>query len=791
MSAVDENRSPAKLSLDELTDAQREAVEHVAGPLLILAGPGSGKTRVITHRIAHLMGQGVAGGQILALTFTNKAADEMQRRVGALAPGQPVWVGTFHRFCAQLLRRHAALVGLEASYSIYDAADSRRALKHVLEALNVDSVHFTPERIAHHISWAKNNLVAAEDYEPRMGHALGRIVGRVYPAYQQFLLDANAVDFDDLLLHVAQLLQGNPDLRRRLDAQYQYVMVDEYQDTNRAQYQIVRALSVDHPNLAVTGDPDQSIYAWRGANLSNILDFESDYRQARVVRLERNYRSTKRILRVASALIEHNRRRKKKGLYTENDEGAPVRLIQYATQKSEAASIAARIAADFESGRRELRDFAIFYRTNALSRELEDALRHAGLPYQMVRGQEFYQRAEIKDVLAYLTLLNNPRDDMALLRIINRPARQIGKKTVETLVAHARERRICVLEAARQAGVIEGLSSRAAVATARFIALYDKLTLAIDKPVKEIVACVLEDTGYRAQLVASDDEEDQERLANIEELLTAAGQFDEDHSGPGQLEEFLEGVSLVNDVDDWDETQDRVTMMTLHASKGLEFPVVYIVAMEEGLIPHQRSSEDESQLEEERRLLFVGITRAQDELQLSIAARRDFRGQRRTTVPSRFLFEIPGEELDWEREEAPNDPYGTGASFPSNSPSVRPANRRPAAEPEFADDADWAQADSVASGTSPEVTKSSSDDSGGKWSITTAAELLGDVPANSGANCHEFQPGMRVTHPNYGNGQIVAINERGMLRTASVCFDGESRHRSFVLEKSALRPLDG
>ncbi|NQT37188.1 MAG: UvrD-helicase domain-containing protein, partial [Planctomycetes bacterium] len=409
-----------------LTPAQREAVEHIDGPLLILAGPGSGKTRVVTHRIARLLDHGVPQHQILALTFTNKAADEMAQRVQALAPDTEVWLGTFHRFCARLLRKYAQFVGLEANYTIYDTSDSRRTVKRALAAAKVPLGTFTPQSIAASISWAKNNLITAEQYEAKPGHALGIATEHIYPVYQALLSKSNAVDFDDLLLHIATILRQNDQLRRDLDRRYRYILVDEYQDTNLAQYTIARALSIDYPNLAVTGDPDQSIYGWRGANLNNILEFERDYPKVRVVRLERNYRSTKRILRVADALIAHNVRRKQKDLFTENGEGSPVRLITYPTQKLEAESIAARIADQIGSGRRRPRDFAIFYRVNALSRSLEFALRNEGVPYQMVNGLEFFQRAEIKDILAYLHLLNNPRDDVALLRVINKPARGIG-----------------------------------------------------------------------------------------------------------------------------------------------------------------------------------------------------------------------------------------------------------------------------------------------------------------------------------------------------------------------------
>src|SRR5436190_12339903 len=639
-------RSPqARDAHQSLTAAQLAAVEHVDGPLLILAGPGSGKTRVVTHRIAHLLAEGISARQILALTFTNKAAAEMRSRVEKLAPRQPVWMGTFHGFCARLLRQNAALVGLSENYSIYDMDDSHKLLVAAIEDEGVDLSHVTPDAIGHAISWAKNNLITPDKYTGSKGRQLGGIVERVYPAYQRRLLRANAVDFDDLLMHVASLLRENPEVRAKLDERYRYILVDEYQDTNLAQYAIVRALSIDHPNLAVTGDPDQSIYGWRGANLSNILEFEKDFPSVKVVRLEQNYRSTKAILRVADELIRHNKRRKQKRLFTDNPEGAAVRLTAYPTQRDEADDIAARIALAIRKANRRPRDFAIFYRTNALSRQIEHALRDHVIPYQIVNGLEFYQRKEIKDILAYLHLLNNPRSDVALLRIINTPTRGIGKATIDRLRDHARMKDLPLLEAARQAGDVDGISKKSAVSVAKFVSMFDRLSVAVHGNIEEIVGLVLSETGYREVLENSESEEEQERLANLEELLTAAREFDVKHPEANSLEQFLEETSLVADTDAWETETDRVTLMTLHAAKGLEFPVVFIVACEEGLLPHDRSRYDDEKLEEERRLLFVGITRAREELALTYAQYRSFRGQSCPTVASSFLMELPRHEM--------------------------------------------------------------------------------------------------------------------------------------------------
>lgn len=739
--------------LEGLTEAQQEAVRHVDGPLLILAGPGSGKTRVVTHRIAYLMAEGISDREILALTFTNKAAEEMKTRVGELAPGTRVWVGTFHRFAATLLRRYAAVVGLEPNYTIYDKEQSLRALRSVLGRMKIDLMNLTPDRVAAAIGWAKSRLITPDAYQPRPGQMLGEIVQRVYPAYQRHLLKSNAVDFDDLLLHLAQILRSEPEIRRELDERYRYVLVDEYQDTNLVQYAIARALSVDHPNLAVTGDPDQSIYGWRGANLQNILDFERDYPNVKVVRLERNYRSTKRILQLADALIRHNVNRKEKELYTHNHDGPPVRLVTYADQKAEAEDIARRIAAAVRTKNRRPRDFAIFYRINALSRAFELALRQHGIPYQVVNGVEFFQRREIKDLIAYLDLVNNPRDNVALVRVINNPPRGIGATTLKRLDEFAAENGITLLEAARHVSRVPGIAKRSAAKVTEFVELFDRLASHAQGPVEELVGFVLSETGYKAPFEKSDREEDQERLANIEELLTVARQFDEQHADEDGLEAFLEEISLVNDTDNWEDENDRVTLMTLHASKGLEFPVVFLVAVEQGLLPHERSREQAHQMEEERRLLFVGITRAEEELQLSLAAYRDFRGQRKMTIPSQFLTELPHGELEVEQDE--NVPIRSGDwTLPA------PASRKPVR----------------ATATAETQT-----------AFQTGAELAGGKPAAGGPDA--FVQGMIVCHPKHGVGRIVALSGSGKSRKATVEFGGRTGQVRFVIAQSPLRPL--
>jgi DNA helicase-2/ATP-dependent DNA helicase PcrA len=794
--------------LDSLTSAQREAVTHVDGPLLILAGPGSGKTRVVTHRIAYLLRQGIASSQILALTFTNKAADEVRERVSRMAPQTRVWMSTFHRFCARLLREHARLVGLEPNFVIYDTADSLRVLRRALGEVHRDLTRFTPDRIAAAISTAKNSLITHDRYQPKSGNPLGAIVADVYPLYQSRLLTSGAVDFDDLLLHVVTMLRESDELRAELDERYRYILVDEYQDTNLAQYTLVRSLSIDHPNLAVTGDPDQSIYGWRGANLRNILDFEVDYPQVRVVRLEQNYRSTQRILRVADSLIAHNRLRKAKRLYTDNDEGRAVRVVQYRDEADEAADIAGQIAAAIRGGRRP-RDFAIFYRVNALSRALEAALHGRGIPFQIVNGVEFYQRKEVKDILAYLALVNNPRDDVAFLRVVNEPTRGIGATTLERLQEHAGQRGLTLLAAARAAKQVETLGAAPARKLLGFVELIDHLSELAHRPVEEILGHALSETAYDEQFRDSEAEEDQQRYANIQELLSAARQFDErwqeargqEAGGRGQgaegsddagvslltthhspfttypLEAFLEESSLVGDTDAWQSETDRVTLMTVHAAKGLEFPAIFIVALEQGLMPHERSREHPEQEEEERRLLFVGITRAREELQLSLARRRMFRGQIKITVPSMFLDELPRGELDWQERFAESPPADVASRLRAG-----PNPRR--GEPASTD------AKLMTGAQLEQIT--STEAAAGPLAACGLAEAPTpvDMPRSSAdrASPELFAQGMVVTHPEYGLGKIVALSGEADKRVATVNFATGAGQKTFVLAHSPLRP---
>ncbi|OYP28865.1 ATP-dependent helicase [Rhodopirellula sp. MGV] len=779
--------------LERLTPEQQNAVVHIDGPMLILAGPGSGKTRVVTHRVAHLLESGIPEWQIAALTFTNKAADEMRARVDSLAPGKQVWMGTFHRFCAQLLRRYAPMVGLQENYSIYDTSDSKQAMKRAIEAAGVSTSHASPDQISNLISKAKNKLITPEVWQTQIVSPQEKVASQVYPVYQKQLLVANAVDFDDLLLHVATMLRMNPELRSDLDARFRYIMVDEYQDTNLAQYAIVRGLSVDHPNLSVTGDPDQSIYGWRGADLNNILDFEKDYPNVKTVRLEQNYRSTPNILRAADQLIRHNRRRKQKDLFTENDEGPAVTLKFCSDGFEEADSIADDIVNLVASETAKPSDFAIFCRMNSLTRSVEHALRGRGVPYQIINGVEFYQRKEIKDILAYLHLVNNPSHDVALMRVINTPTRGIGAKTVERLQAFGDRHSIPLLEAARRVDEVDSIAKRSQTMVKRFVDLYDKIAAKATASLEEVIRYVVQESAYDKYLEKSaPDGEDVSPLANVDELVTAAADFDRRHPDDGSLDAFLEQVALVSDTDAFDDSDERVTLMTLHASKGLEFPRVYIIGVEDDLLPHKRSKDDDSQFEEERRLLFVGITRAEYSLQLSCCKRRMIRGEFRPVIPSPFLNELPLEEMqridsvqrgawlddvdqstpsDWDMpaiqidQDGINQDADTSFDFGANDHAKE----------------DIAQFEDVDLDSPPPEPEKASDPVPQIGTLKTAADLMtfNRPPITA------FQEGTRVRHSDYGVGVITAVSGRGPKRMARVEFN-EGEH-SFRL---AFAPLE-
>ena len=746
-----------------LTAAQRAVVEHRDGPLLVLAGPGSGKTRVVTRRIARLVESGVSPRNILAITFTNKAAEEMRQRVAALLPGTKVWVSTFHRFCAHLLRRHAETVGLRPNFTILDAADQKQALRHILQEQDFDTVAYSPEKVGYRISNAKNDLVDSETYRRRFDESVAdhwqAVVARVYPAYQKWLLDSNAVDFDDLLMHTAQMLAENPELRRALDEHYRYVLVDEYQDTNQSQYQIVAALSQDHPNLCVTGDPDQSIYGWRGARIENILRFERDYPQARVIRLEENFRSTRAILRSADRLIGHNRQRKVKALVTENAEGEPVELLYFRNEVHEADGLARHMRQIVEEQGRDWSDVAIFMRVNALSRQIELALTRHRIPAQVAAGAAFFDRAEVKDMLAYLRLIYNPADRAAFSRVVNTPIRGLGETSRRRLLRWADESGVTPLEAARRSAEVPQLPKRARAAFYIFAEMMEDLSFTSAGSVESLLVKVLDRTGYTRPWEGSPSEKDQERLANVQELVLAARQFDEALGSETTLEGFLEQTALVNETDSLDESRGKVTLMTLHAAKGLEFPVVYVVGLEQGLIPHERATRegDRREIEEERRLLFVGMTRAKERLFLTQTVQRAFRGRTLHTIPSHFVTELDCTLRVMDEPEA-----------------VAPAWQPPTA----------AQEDARRRRTDAPL------DFGSKPLLTTAADLLRGT-SQAAALPQGFALGSQVRHPRYGLGTVVDVGGFGQRRTVTVSFrDGEEeRVEKFVAAQSPLQPV--
>jgi DNA helicase-2/ATP-dependent DNA helicase PcrA len=639
--------------LDDLTAEQQRAVTHVDGPLLIIAGPGSGKTRVITRRVAYLIQQGIIPNAILAITFTNKAAGEMKQRIGATSDrplrdfgqlDQP-WpmICTFHSLCLRILRHYATRIGLPANFSIFDSADQTRILKDAMKTLEISSTNFSPGTVHGTISNAKNQLITADAYAQTAGDHYTRTVARIYTKYQKLLEQNNALDFDDLLLRTTLSFREHPDILKELQDRFQYLLIDEYQDTNHVQYVLAHALALRHRNMCVVGDPDQSVYAWRGADIRNILDFEKDYPDATVVRLEQNYRSTKTILQIASAVIANNTQRKKKELWTENRQGGKARLLLCQDEYDEANSIVAELKQHNDAGK-TWSEMAIFYRMNALSRVLENALLQASIPYQIARGVEFYGRKEIKDVLAYLRTIANPADEVSLERIINTPTRGIGDATVRQLQTYAIGKGVSLFDALKVAREVGGISTRGLNAIESFVKLVESWRSGQYNSIRLLMEDVVKRSGLEAAL-RKQGEKEQEEMANVDQLITAAAEFDAQNEN-GTLQDYLAQVSLVSDIDHLSDSGGAVTLMTLHAAKGLEFPVVAMVGLEEGCLPHARARGNPIEMEEERRLCFVGITRAEEHLLLSKAAYRTLRGLRERTVTSPFLMEIPQECLE-------------------------------------------------------------------------------------------------------------------------------------------------
>lgn len=642
---------------DTLNDRQCEAVKHTEGPLLITAGAGSGKTKVLTCRIAHLLELGVAPYRILAITFTNKAAKEMKERVTNLVGAQAdsIWLSTFHSFCAKLLRFEVdGFHGYTRNFTIYDSSDQLVLVKDCLKKLNLDDKQFMPRSVLGTISSAKNVLMDAKAFAAKASDFYEQKVADVYALYQEKLRENNAVDFDDLLFLAVRLLQEKEDVREKYQSRFQYILVDEYQDTNHAQYALTKILAARWRNICVVGDADQSIYAWRGADIRNIIDFTRDYPDAASIKLEQNYRSTKTILHAANAVIDNNESRPKKTLWTENPAGNKIIHYQAQTEHDEADYIAGVIYNRHEISHEPYGDMAILFRTNAQSRVLEEKLMRYAIPYTMVGGTKFYDRKEIKDILAYLRLLYNPEDSLSLTRIINVPKRNIGATTMEHVAAYAEEQGISLFEALSSTDEIP-VTKRARTSLENFAAMiFDLLNDIEGKDVLSLIETVIKQTGYGDMLdkEAEHDPQGESRKENVGEFLSVAKDY-MDSNPDGNLQDFLENVALVSDVDDFESSDSKVTLMTLHAAKGLEFPVVFLTGLDEGLFPHSRTLLDPAQVEEERRLAYVGITRAERQLYVTNAITRTMYGRISAYMPSRFLAEIPPQLMeDYHRKSA-------------------------------------------------------------------------------------------------------------------------------------------
>lgn len=660
-----------------LTEAQQKAVVHTTGPLLVLAGPGSGKTTVVTKRITNLIDTGVAPWQILALTFTNKAAQEMRDRVQVLLDERGVQargltVTTFHAFCARILREWGDRVIGTTTFTIYDTADQRSAAKQAIKACQMNESNFKPAGVLSVISNAKNKLIDADAFAKDASDFYAKSIAKIYKSYDSILRGNDAVDFDDLLMHTAKLLENHQEVRESLESRYQYVMIDEYQDTNHTQFVIANKIAANHRNICVVGDPDQSIYAWRGADIANILDFEEHYGEGTVVPLGRNFRSTGNIVKTAAALIENNVQRKDKKLFTEHEDGSEPVVASFEDEYCEADAIVKEVVRLRDEGVL-LREMAVLYRINALSRVLEDAFRVEGIPYVVARGTAFYDRKEIKHAISYLRLLVNPKDDVAFMRIINTPTRGVGGTSIARLEQLAFSLGFSLLEATSNVSKEQGFTARAVNAMKKFFETYrqwhidarSEESLTAAGSLADVVERVVRESGLEELYSKNTGEEEADRLQNLEELVSAASEFEERYEAEHQDEDaatpmhvlfaFLENVSLVSDADKVDPANGAVTLMTLHASKGLEFDFVAIAGLEEGMLPHERALHDDTQMEEERRLCYVGVTRAKKHIHLSTARRRMQRGLTKRTITSRFIREMSGKTYDTEQTIDPWD----------------------------------------------------------------------------------------------------------------------------------------
>lgn len=735
-----------------LNPQQAEAVINTEGPMLIMAGAGSGKTKVLTCRVANLLQKGVRPYRILAITFTNKAAAEMRERVNNMSgpAAKDVWLFTFHAFCARFLRMEIdKLPGYGGNFAIYDTADSQNLIKQILKEMNLDDKRFQPSGILSRISNAKNALQDAAAFARQAGDFYEQKVADIYSRYEQKLQLNNALDFDDLLMLSIKLLQENKEVREKYQDRFDYLLVDEYQDTNHAQYLLTKFLAAKHRNICVVGDADQSIYGWRGADIQNILDFEKDYPDAKVIKLEQNYRSTQIILDAANAVIENNTGRKPKNLWTENKSGADIIYFQAVDERDEARFVIEQLQNLQRTENKKLGDMAILYRTNTQSRIFEEMLIKSGISYNMVGGLKFYERKEIKDIIAYLRVIFNPADSLSLLRIINVPKRGIGDASLAKIQAYAAANNVSLFEAVSNAAAIDGLSSR-------FISklddlagiIFELMNLAGEVPVEDLIDRVLRDTGYLEELENERTPQAQSRIDNLHELISVAQEFAASEE-ENNLENFLAHVALVSDIDDTELGEDAITLMTLHSSKGLEFPVVFLVGMEEGLFPHARTLMDETEIEEERRLCYVGITRAKEKLFLSSTKMRTIYGNTVTYPPSRFLQEIPARLVKTIKRQ---ERFSALENFKQVSEKYSTRPQKPA-------------------------------------STFNPHSFMPQKPAAAaGGTGTRFNTGDRVSHSKWGEGMVVSVKDSPDGQEVKVAFAGAGV-RSLLTKYAVLKKL--
>ncbi|WP_219834361.1 DNA helicase PcrA [Paenibacillus sp. R14(2021)] len=761
------NEFSIEQAVSKLNPPQRAAVQATEGPLLIMAGAGSGKTRVLTHRIAYLMEKRrVAPWSILAITFTNKAAREMQQRVAALVgpSAQDIWVSTFHSMCVRILRKDIGRIGFTNSFSILDSADQLSVIRNCMKELNIDTKKIEPKSVQAALGGAKNELISPEQFELKIGDYFDGIVAKVYSAYQKKLKSNNSLDFDDLIMKTIQLFKDEPDVLAFYQNKFRYIHVDEYQDTNRAQYMLCNMLASKHHNLCVVGDSDQSIYRWRGADITNILNFEEDYPEAKAILLEQNYRSTSNILNAANAVIKLNSGRKDKKLWTDQGEGEPITVYQADTEHDEGFFVTGQIRQGSNAGKK-FGDHAILYRTNAQSRVIEETLIKSDIPYQIVGGVKFYDRKEIKDLLAYLRLISNPDDDIALQRIVNVPKRGIGDTTVTKLSDEAGLRGISIFELLDQLDWLD-VTGRARTALKEFRDMIQGLTRMVEYlSVTELTEKVLEMSGYREELHRENTLESKARIENIDEFLSVTQDF-EKRNEDKSLISFLTDLALIADIDSMDADEpeggvkDAVVLMTMHSAKGLEFPVVFIIGMEEGVFPHSRALNDNDELEEERRLAYVGITRAEKRLFLTSARMRTLFGRTNANMPSRFLREVPDELKTDASAVGRGRPAGGGIGIgrtSSGGGSGFGAGRAAAGASPFRTSPAGAQRPPAAGSSGVRVS-------------TPMDAAKSGASAGGAAASGDFAAGDKVSHGKWGIGTIVSVRGTGSDKELQIAF---------------------